>query len=100
MTSVDNPFALNARELRGYLDTEEPFFPELESARLCPGVLRQAPQTSVILAQTEAEMTDIETIPLTRYTHYRLYQRTGDRDHYQQAYFGKRRRLGAAAIRL
>ncbi len=74
--------------------------PELEQARTAIEALRIAPQTQAVLAQTQHLMEDIEQIPQTSYTFYRLFLRNGDRDNYQTPYFLKRARLAAATLRL
>jgi hypothetical protein len=80
--------------------SQHPVFPELETARLDKKRINSLPQTQIILTQTEHLMPDIEQIPQTDYTSYRLFLRTGDRDQYQEPYFRKRAKLSAAALRL
>src|ERR1051326_14722 len=75
-------------------------FPELEAARIQGEHLLHAPQTQLILRQTEHLMQGIEQIPQTDYTSYRMFRRVGERDAYQEPYFLKRARLSAAALRL
>ncbi len=53
-----------------------------------------------MLQQTQHLLQDIERIPQTDYTAYRMFRRVGERDSYQAPYFLKRARLSAAALRL
>ena len=94
------PFALTAAQLQAYLATDYPFFPELEAARANPTALLDRPATQTVLRQTEHAMADIGSIPLTRYTPYRQYLRSGDRQAYETPYCLKREKLSAAALRL
>ena len=93
-------FEFNAQELLKQLTGDRPLFPELERARERKDQLHQAPQTQVILAQTEPLMATMSQIPLTPYTSYRLFRRNGDRKRYETPYFLKREQLSAAAFRL
>jgi hypothetical protein len=54
----------------------------------------------VLLDETAFAMEDIERIPQTAYTHYRLYRRVGDRTHYEAPFFRKRINCCAAIARL
>lgn len=99
MPSQD-PFQFTTQELLKQLTGDQPLFPELERARERKDQLRHAPQTQMILAQTEPLMATISQIPLTPYTSYRLFRRNGDRKRYETPYFLKRERLSAAAFRL
>jgi hypothetical protein len=74
--------------------------PELEAARNALPALKQAPQTQRVLQQTEQLIAGIESIPQTSYTTYRLFRASGERKRYEAAYFLKRARLSAAALRL
>ncbi len=100
MPSTRNPFDLDASALERLLDPAAPLLPELEAARANPAALRHALQTSIVLGQTQDLMGQISQIPQTPYTLYRLFLRDGDRGRYEAAYFGKRRMLAAAALRL
>ncbi len=53
-----------------------------------------------MLEQTQDLIGQISQIPQTPYTLYRLFLRDGNRGRYEAAYFGKRRMLAAAALRL
>jgi Heparinase II/III-like protein len=75
-------------------------FPELEMARSRREYLLYAPQTQIVLQQTQYLLQDIERVPQTDYTSYRMFRRVGERDSYQNPYFLKRARLSAAALRL
>ena len=94
------PFNITEAQLRRACLAQKASFPELETARLQCETLRQAPQTQFVLAQTRQTMEDIEHIPQTNYSSYRAFQRSGERGHYEAAYFLKRTRLAAAALRL
>src|SRR6266702_1594258 len=75
-------------------------FLDLQAARDQREHLLHAPQTQVILKQTEHLLQGIEQIPQTDYTSYRMFRHIGERDSYQAPYFLKRARLSAAALRL
>jgi hypothetical protein len=75
-------------------------FPELEAVRSQREYLLHAPQTQLVLQQTQHLLQDIERIPQTDYTSYRMFLYVGERDSYQAPYFLKRARLSAAALRL
>ena len=45
-------------------------------------------------------MLGFETIPETRYTHYRYFIKNGDRKAYEAPYFQKRRAMAALALRV
>lgn len=98
--SPTRPFNITEAQLLHTCTTHKASFPELETARLQREILLQAPQTQLILAHTEQAMKGIEHIPQTDYTSYRAFQRIGERGHYEAAYFLKRTRLAAAALRL
>ena len=88
------------RQLAPLLASGAPLLPELEAARANPAALRGTIPVQHLLAGTDALMADIQRIPQTTYSAYRRYVRDGDRDEYQEPYFGKRQRLSAAALRL
>ncbi len=94
------PFNITEAQLLHVCTIHKASFPELETARLQREVLLQAPQTQFVLAHTKQAMEDIEHIPQTDYTSYRAFQQSGERGHYEAAYFLKRTRLAAAALRL
>lgn len=75
-------------------------FPELEMARDRRQELMDAPQTRLVLQQTQHLLADIETLPQTGYSAYRLFRISGERSRYEAGYFLKRARLSAAALRL
>jgi hypothetical protein len=93
-------FSLSTEQLQRLRLAHGAAIPELERARSNIQALLAAPQTQVVLAQTQHLMDNIEQIPQTPYTFYRLFIRTGDREPYQTPYFLKRARLAAAALRL
>ena len=93
-------FSLSTEQLQSLHSAHSEPIPELEVARSNIQALRAAPQTQVVLAQTQHLMDNIEKIPQTSYTFYRLFLRTGDRENYQTPYFLKRARLAAATLRL
>lgn len=99
---TDHPdiFSLSAEQLQSLRSAQDGAIPELEMARSNIQALRNAPQTQLWLAQTQHLMNNIEQIPQTPYTFYRLFLRNGDRENYQTPYFFKRARLAAAALRL
>jgi hypothetical protein len=94
------PFNVTEAQLWHACTAQKASFPELEAARHQLERLRQAPQTQFVLAQTAQAMQDSEHIPQTDYTSYRAFQRSGERGQYEAAYFLKRTRLAAAALRL
>jgi hypothetical protein len=93
-------FSLSREQLQSLRSAHSDPIPELGIARSNIQALRTAPQTQVVLAQTQHLMDNIEQIPQTSYTFYRLFLRTGDRENYQTPYFLKRARLAAATLRL
>jgi hypothetical protein len=93
-------FSLSTEQLQRLRLAHGDAIPELERARSNIRALLAAPQTQVVLAQTQHLMDNIEQIPQTSYTSYRLFIRAGDREPYQTPYFLKRARLAAAALRL
>jgi hypothetical protein len=95
-----NPFDLPADEIARLLAAGGPLLPELEAARSSLGALRAAPQTQAVLAETQPLMDEIEQLPATSYTFYRLFVQNGDRKGYEKPYFLKRTNLAAAALRL
>ncbi|HOE66960.1 MAG TPA: heparinase II/III family protein [Candidatus Hydrogenedentes bacterium] len=68
-------------------------FPEL--AQASPEAIRQTPRGKDLYEWAQQDPGD--TPPLT-YTLYRIYKRTGDRDAFQRAYFGRRDRLERASF--
>ncbi len=99
-STIPDPFRLTAKELQPLLASSASFFPELEAARANPDDLAAAPQTEIVLDQTETLMQTIEQIPLTSYTPYRLFMGNGERRSYETPYFEKRTRLAGAVLRL
>lgn len=99
-TRVENPFTLTSDEIEPLLQTDRPLLPELEQARSRIETVRNSPSAQTILAQTAPLMSDIDSLPQTRYTDYRLFRATGDRQRYQDPYGRKRGHLTAAALRL
>jgi len=97
---VSDPFHLTAAEIQCLIIPGAPCLPELESARRDLDAVRRAPQTQIVLKQTQSFMEAIEQIPLPTYTHYRLFIRNGDRSNFETPYFLRRSRLAAAALRL
>ncbi|GAB4109968.1 MAG: hypothetical protein Fur005_19090 [Roseiflexaceae bacterium] len=94
-----NPFQLNSDDLAGLLQPALPAIPELVAWRNDPQQLHGTPQLAEFLADTAPLMADIANIPATTYTAYRRYLHDGDRSEYEAAYFGRRRRLAALALR-
>jgi hypothetical protein len=97
---VSDPFHLTAAEIQCLIIPGTLCLPELESARRDLDALRRAPQTQIVLEQTQPFMEAIEQIPLPTYTHYRQFVRNGDRSNFETPYFLRRSRLAAAALRL
>lgn len=75
-------------------------FPELEAARSTQEQLIGESQTQRMLQLTQHFIQDIKQIPLTGYTAYDAFRRSGERLPYETPYFLKRSRLAAAALRL
>lgn len=100
MIQLNHAFDLTAGEINKLLDSRAPFLPELESARANLNNLRAAPQTQKTLAWTEHLIGHLADIPQTKYTDYRLFIQTGDREHYEKSYFAKRTMLAGAALRM
>jgi hypothetical protein len=98
--TVSDPFSLTAAEIQRLLVPGTPCLPELEAARRDLAAVRHAPQTQIVLEQTQSLMETIEQIPLLTYTHYRFFIRNGDRKSFETPYFLRRTRLAAAALRL
>lgn len=97
---ISDPFSLTAAELQHLLLPGASHLPELEAARRDLGALRDAPQTQIVLAETEPLIEKIEQIPVVTYTQYRTFLRSGDRTSYETPYFLRRSNLTAAAMRL
>jgi hypothetical protein len=100
MSAPVDPFALNVAELEQLLDPSAPLFPELEHARSQRGELAIAAHAQHVLAASEALLDTLAQIPQTTYSAYRAFQRTGERQPYQDPYFAKREYLAAAVVRL
>lgn len=98
--ATTDPFSLAASELAPLLASSAPFVPELEAARANPALLRDAPQTRIVLGWTATQMETLERFPHTSYTRYRQFQHSGDRRGYETPYFAKRSTLAGAALRL
>jgi hypothetical protein len=99
-SSISNPFSLTAIEWQRLLVPGTPYLPELEVAQRDLNALRRAPQTQIVLAETQPLLAKIEQIPALPYTHYRLFLRGGDRHTFEIPYFLRRANLTAAALRL
>jgi hypothetical protein len=95
-----DPFQLTAAEIAALLQPGLALLPELEQYRANPAALAQRPWVRLELAHSAAYMPGIETIPQTRYTHYRYFIKNGDRTAYEGPYFDKRRNLGMLALRV
>ncbi|MBA2393604.1 MAG: heparinase II/III family protein [Ktedonobacteraceae bacterium] len=98
--SPARPFNVTEAQLLHACMSTKALFPEIEAVRQQPDVLLQTPQMQLMLAHTQQAMQEIEHIPQTDYTTYRAFQCSGERGHYEAAYFLKRTRLAAAALRL
>jgi hypothetical protein len=97
---ISDPFSLTTAELQRLLVPGTPYLPELEAVQRDPDALRRAPQTQIVLAETQPLLENIEQIPALPYTHYRLFIRNGDRKEFETPYFLRRANLTAAALRL
>jgi hypothetical protein len=97
---VVDPFCLTAADIQRLIVPGTSCLPELEAARPAVDALRRAPQTQIVLEQTQSFMEAIEQIPSLSYSDYRLFIRNGDRTKYETPYFLRRSRLAAAALRL
>ena len=95
-----DPFSLTAPEIQRLILPGKSPLPELDPARRDLAALRTRPQTAIILAQTEDLMESLAQMPVTTYTPYRLFVRSGDRREYETPYFLKRAKLAASALRL
>lgn len=95
-----DPLTYDARTIAALLDLSAAAIPELEQLRVDPNRLADTPQLQEFLDQTEPLMADLTPIPQTGYTAYRRFREDGDRKEYETAYFGKRQRLAAIALRL
>lgn len=93
-------FDVTDEDVREALTGGAQLLPELELARASRATLANAPQTRRVLAQTESLLADLEDMPQTTYSAYRLFREQGERSRYEAAYFLKRARLSAAALRL
>ena len=91
---------LTNQELSSCLSQRRKLFPELEEARIHLQQLQYAAQTRPVLASARAILAQSTQIPVTSYTHYRLFRRSGERSAYQEAYFLKRSQLSASALLL
>ncbi len=80
---IADPFGLTAQELQPHLNASTPFFPELDGARANLDTLSIAPQTQLVLSETETLMGTIKQIRQTSYTLYRRFLRNGDRGGYE-----------------
>jgi hypothetical protein len=100
----NEPFFIESREwqaddLLPLIADNKPLFPELEAARANLAALRASPQAQVILALTEPLMAGIAAIPQPKYTAFRRFINDGDREEFEEPYFGRRARLSALAFR-
>lgn len=57
-----------------------------------------SPTTPYLIAALRREVPDLTTMPVLTYTQYREFERTGQRDSYQDPYFLKRAQLTRAVI--
>lgn len=73
-------------------------FPELERARNNKRALAAEPHVRRLLADLSAKVWTCPSPAILTYSLYRLYQRNGDRDRFQNVYFERRRDLTAAAF--
>jgi len=92
----------NSRELADLLErTPLPpsLVPDLIQIARDPGAARNLPGAELVLALTAPSLSDPGTIPLTTYTLYREFQRTGERRGYQGPYRDKRQLMAALALR-
>ncbi|MBI4553670.1 MAG: heparinase II/III family protein [Candidatus Latescibacteria bacterium] len=99
-TPMSDLRSLPLNQFQRLRDSGTSLVPELEAARLNRQALCVAPQTQVVLAQTQPLMDTLDQIPQTSYTLYRHFMHTGDRAGYETPYFLKRARLAAASLRL
>jgi Heparinase II/III-like protein len=96
----NHPLMLDAASIQALLQPATPPLPELERLRGDPSALRGTPQLAEFLAQTDPLMQGVAQIPQTTYTAYRRFIGDGDRSEYEAAYFGRRARLAALALRI
>ena len=99
-TTITDPYTLDARQIAALLNPGLSLLPELEAARHDVAGLRAAPAVQAMLTRSAPLLADPLSIPQTRYTDYRLFHRTGDRDPYEAPYFRKRQILAVAVLRL
>ncbi len=95
-----DPFRLSASEIAALLREDLPLIPELESFRANPAGLAARPGMKHEVDKSVEYMLGSETIPETRYTHYRYFIKNGDRSTYEGPYFKKRRIQGMLALRV
>lgn len=93
-------FNVTPQDLRQIRLAQTLLFPELELARAARERLATEPQARRVLAQTEHLLEGSEALPQTSYSAYRQFRANGERSGYEAAYFLKRARLSAAALRL
>ncbi len=74
--------------------------PELIAIARDPGAARHLPGTRLVLDVLAPYLDDIEHMPLTTYTLYREFGRTGERRTYQEPHHEKRAKLCAAALQV
>lgn len=90
-------------ELLALLDpdmTAESLVPDLLDIAHHPERFRESPGAKLVLEVAAPFLADIEKIPLTTYTLYREFQRTGERRGYQAPYNQKRAKMCAAAFQV
>jgi Heparinase II/III-like protein len=97
---LSHPLSLDAPSIQALLRPSTPPLPELEQLRANPTSLTSTPQLAEFLQQTAHLMDGIAHIPQTTYTAYRRFINDGDRGEYEAAYFGRRMRLAALALRI
>ena len=90
---------ISAEQLEKMLTKEQPLPEEQVAAAKDPQAARESLSAQMVLAEATQYADEIDEIPQTTYTLYRDLQRTGDRRAYEQPYFLKRTKLGAAALR-
>jgi Heparinase II/III-like protein len=97
MPELSPSFDLTAAQIHELLDPTAPLFPELDAVRSNLGAFKKSRPARLSLAACKPGRTT-GAIPQTRYTDYRLFLRTGDRERYETPYFGKRSMLAEAAL--
>lgn len=99
MANDQSPFELTAADLERIFHTERPVFPELDHARQHLDTLLDEPRGKALIAEADALLVDVDTIPQTTYSRFQAFVRNGEREPYETPYFLKRHRLGALVTR-